>query len=123
MRNGERSVLSYFQDRLAAEDAERRLREAGVEILSLDELTESGDAGTLDATNPLTGNFSGLSRLTLGERSADDDERVAKAAHPDASGMADPGGQPRAQWILTAVVPEEAVDRTVEIIKACGGYV
>lgn len=118
-----RTFLAYFQDLKEAEAAKEQLRNLGVADVTVDELSMLGQGETEDVANPLTGDFAGLTSLTLGARNAGDDSRIMKAAHPDASGLADADDLPRYRWVLAAVVDDpESVDQTREIIERSGGY-
>lgn len=118
-----RTFLAYFQDFRDAEAAQERLRRLGVSDVAVDELGMSGEDENEDMVSPLTGDFAGLTDLTLGAQRSGNDSRVLEAAHPDASGMADADGPPRYRWVLSAVVDDpDMVEQARQIIQRSGGY-
>lgn len=118
---GSRTFLAYFVDLKDAEAAQDRLRRLGVSDVSLDEM--SGEDENVERVSPLTGDFSGLTDLTLGAQRTGDDTRVLEAVHPDASGMADADDLSRYRWVLAAVVDDpDLFEQARQIIQRAGGY-
>ena len=116
-------MLAYFRDLKEAEAAKERLAKLGVADVAVDEMTARGGGGSMDVANPLTGDFAGLTDLTLGTRNTGDDRRILLAAHPDASGMADAGDLSRYHWVLAAVFDDpDTADQAREIIERSGGF-
>ncbi|PWI57926.1 hypothetical protein [Sulfoacidibacillus thermotolerans] len=117
-----RAVLSSFRSREEAEGAAKKIHSLGIRDVAINEITEGPFEGE-EIRNPLSGDIPSLAILTGNTRSTSLNQRIAKAADPVSSGMADGFGIVTGyNWGLTVVAPENLVDRVVHIIKSAGGY-
>ncbi len=121
----ERNILAGFQTMEAAEKAAEKLRNAGFDIVQIDTIGQFPGDGMKEITNPVTGDFPSLAKLTsAGDFPTGRDASVLAAASPNASGMADRDNDNlNSNILLTAVVPEERGDEATEMIRSCGGLV
>lgn len=117
------SILGAFQTRELAEKAERKLRDAGYDVVEVDRVSAYPGEDTERLRNPLTGRISSLADLTLGASAEGPNEGILLAAHPSASGMAGTAGVHERGWLVTVVTDPSKVERVVQIMEACEGRV
>jgi hypothetical protein len=87
----ERYMFGFFQTIDAAKRAEKELKEKGFEVY-VDRFSPIGGGNHHDTedegvANPFTKQRLSLAEATLGSPQLNDDERILRSAHPDASGL------------------------------------
>jgi len=122
----ERNFLAGFTNIDDALAAEKALRQAGFEEIQVDQVSPYPGEGVQEVINPLTGNFSGLSHMTLDGEFSSKSASILAATDVSASGMSDGDGMmPEVNQgiLLTAVVPAEQAEQAEQIIQQYGGNI
>ncbi|NOU95481.1 hypothetical protein GC093_19945 [Paenibacillus sp. LMG 31456] len=127
----EKGILAYFHSPAEAESILPKLKALRVIDVSVDKIGQFAGGGVSESINPLTGNFPGLSYLTLGAEGMDIDSSILAAANADASGLSAPrasdgsiedyGGINGLDTLLTVVVDEQSYDQALRVIRDAGG--
>lgn len=116
---GERNILSYFPSFDSANRVKEELHNIGFEIVQVDRLGRMPQDGL---NNPLTGQISSLTNLTLGT-SMFDDAAILLATDPDVSGLASEDIPGRFPFIVTVVADAARAEQALQVIRKHGGYV
>ncbi len=119
----ERSILAYFGSEGEATQAMSELTNLGYNTVQLDRISLFPGEITDDVSNPLTSDFNSLANLTLGTEDLSDDEGIALAAHPDASGLAEAEVPRSTPFLVTVVCDPKQVDQAVQALKRHGARV
>ncbi|MCL6634437.1 MAG: hypothetical protein K6T29_01550 [Peptococcaceae bacterium] len=124
---GRRSILSYFPTSRQAQKAVAALQGAGIGEARLDRVSRYGAGNDAHYNNPVNRaeTLTGPTLYSSNAQDLDDNTRVLLAADPSASGYGckDYGVAGGRAFLVTVVVPEELVNRAVDIIKQHGGEV
>ncbi len=122
-RLAEKNILAYFKSPEEAEGAKRKLEALRAVDVSVDRFGRYPGEGIEQIMNPVTGNFSSLSELTLDAEITNKSAGILTAADPSASGMSDggQGGPTGRDVLLTAVMPEEQFHQALQVVKESGG--
>lgn len=128
MEPGERSILSYFSNSAAAQEAAEELERAGFQGIQVDRVSRYGAESDSSFNNPINNAASSAALTVYSQGTADalgDSKSVLLAAEPSASGYGcrDYGVAGGKAYLLALVAPEERVEEAVEIIKMKGGVV
>ncbi|MDF2725039.1 MAG: hypothetical protein K0Q59_4714 [Paenibacillus sp.] len=119
----EKNILAYYKSREEAEGAAAKLKSLRVIDMRIDEIGRFAGEGSDRIINPIQSDFSGLGYLTLGGDFTNRDAAVLAAADVSASGMStgwedDTMGR---NYLLTAVVSEEAHHQALRVVEQSGG--
>ncbi|WP_058301936.1 hypothetical protein [Gorillibacterium timonense] len=120
----EKSILAYFRTREEAEEAAQKLRSLRALDARVDSFSRFPGGGSQGLVSPVTGNVSGLASMTLNADVDSRDTGVLLAADPSASGLSD-GGSPTVtghNYVLSAVVTEDAHHQALSVVEQAGGY-
>ncbi|QGG47530.1 hypothetical protein [Heliorestis convoluta] len=121
----ESSILAYFSQADAAEDATKHLKQAGFEIVQLDNFHHFPEPQTAERYfNPLTGDERlSVTALTEGIEGGDDTSPLA-AAMPTSSGMADNSTMITGEnYIVTVVCDKKRTKEAEQLLASYGGKV
>lgn len=116
------TLLAFFTSRAQAEGAKEALAQAGLQGLQIDRVSRYGSEGASILTNPLTGNFTSLANLTLGNQDVGEDEGPLMAADPSASGLAGGLDIQEKGYLLTVVCSQKDLEQAQAIIREAGGF-
>lgn len=119
----EKSVIAYFKTREEAEEAAHKLQALRALDTSVDTFSRFPGAAVTGSVAPVSGDISSLASLTLNANADTRDAGMLLAADPGASGLA--GGSPTVtgrNYVLAAVVPEEAHHQALRVVEQSGGY-
>lgn len=120
----ERNILAYFKTPEQAEQAAAQLKSMGIGDVQVDRFSKYSGGSEDRLINPLTGQISSLSDLTLGDISTRD-IGVLTAADVSASGMSS-GGETSVSGrdvLVAAIVDDAQYDQAVQIVRTGGGLV
>lgn len=125
---GERSILAYFPDSAAAQDAVQALKDAGVSEVQLDRVSRYGTTNNSHYNNPIAGEATTQTGLVLYSGDADtindDSTRILLGADPSVEGYVPPGyGTAGGKaFLVTVVTGDDKVDEASAILKEKGAY-
>ncbi|MHB1407052.1 MAG: hypothetical protein ACYCV0_15875 [Desulfitobacteriaceae bacterium] len=118
----ERNILAYFKTPDQAQQAAAQLKSLGISDVQVDRFSKYPGGSADRLMNPLTGQVSSLSDLTLGDISARD-IGVLTAADVSASGMSN-GGETSVSGrnvLVAAIVEDSLYDQAIQIVRTSGG--
>lgn len=123
MTDGTKTVIAYFKTREEAEAAEHKLqalRALDTSVNTFGRYPGDAEVGPIAA---ISGDISSLASLTLNANVDSRDAGILLAADPGASGLA-AGAQTVTghNFVLSAVVPEEAHHQALRAVEESGGY-
>ncbi len=119
----ERTVLASFYSQVEAEQAERIVKQIGVETTQIAALHAHTGMTVEKQAFLISGNIPSLASLSMNITPSSRDDSVLLAADPALSGMSD--GQDNItgrNFLLTVVCNNELVEQVVQIIRDYRGY-
>jgi hypothetical protein len=128
LSSGEHSILAYFPNSTAAQDAVQALKAAGVSEVQIDRVSRFGVNNDSQYNNPIAGQAETQTGLILfsadTDRFNDNDARILLGADPSVEGYAPPGyGIAGGKSFLVTVVTDDAkLNEATSILKDRGAY-
>jgi hypothetical protein len=128
----ERGILAYFHSPDDARKIIPKLQALRAIDIAVDRIGQFSGDGVSETINPITGDFPGLSYLTLTAEGLDPNERILAVNDVDASGlsasrsegyMGDFDGTDRRNILLTVVVHEQNYEHALRVVREAGGRV
>ena len=125
---GEHSILAYFPNSKAAQDAVAALKAANVKEVQLDRVSRFGVNNDSQYNNPIAGQAETQTGLTLFSADTDhfndSDARILSAADPSVQGYAPPGYgiAGKKSFMVTVITDDRKLDEATSILKAKGAY-